>query len=138
MTPRLALLGLLLSLSCTDAAPCTSCPPIEGVWFLQYTEPTFPCDAGTPTTPPATVSFTREGSVMRGAIEGVTLSGTLYDTYDFTLAGQSMNGDLTVNLRGLYIAPDKPDAGSDRITSGTLARSTASCRDERRFTGARY
>lgn len=133
------MLGVVgLAVACTNAQPCVSCPAIEGVWFLQYIAPDFPCDAGTPAAPPMTVAFTREGSVVRGAIDGVMMSGTVYDTFDFTLSGQLPNGSNTVNLRGIYRPPTRSDAGDEILYNGVLVRTSAACRDDRRFTGARY
>ena len=137
MKPPRAVL-LLLAMSCTDSQPCADCPPVEGTWFLQYIAPDFPCDGGVLAAPPATVAFTREGSVMRGAIEGVQVSGTLYDTYDFSLNGQLPGGGLTISMRGRYNPSTRADAGDETLYDGRLLRSTAACRDDRRFTGARY
>lgn len=125
-------------LSCTDSQPCSDCPPMEGTWFFQYLAPDFPCDAGVLADPPATVSFTREGSVMRSAIDGIQLSGTLYDTFEFSLNGQMPGGGLTISMRGSYKPSTRSDAGDETLYSGRLARSTDRCRDDRRFTGARY
>ena len=132
---RLAI--LLLAVSCSEGQPCTDCPPIEGTWFLQYVAPDFPCDGGTLAAPQMTVSFTREGSVVRAAIDGVQLNGTLYDSYDFSLSGQMPGGSLFVQVRGIYTASGA-DAGGETLTSGRLARSTNACREDRRFTGTRY
>lgn len=137
MNPPRSLLVLLV-LSCTDAQPCVQCPTVEGVWFLQYIAPDFPCDGGVLPAPPSTVQFTREGSVLRGAIEGVPLSGSVYDTFDFTLNGQNPGGGLTVSLRGKYNPATRADAGDETIYDGRLLRSTSQCREDRRFTGARY
>ena len=134
--PKLLLLGLLAS--CTNAQPCVDCPAVWGVWFLQYVAPDFPCDAGTPADPPTTVSFTQEGSVLRAAIDGVQVVGTLFDTYDFTLSGQLPGGNTLVTVRGTYLPGSTADAGNERLQNGVLVRSTGACRDDRRFTGARY
>lgn len=136
MTKRLALLSLLAG--CTDAMPCSTCPPIEGTWFLQYLAPDFPCDGGMPAAPPPTVSFTREGSVLRSAIDGIALTGTLYDTYDFSLNGQMPGGGEVVSMRGTYKPASRSDAGDDTLVGGRLSRDRSDCRDDRRFTGARY
>lgn len=131
---------LALALSCTDSQPCadSACPPMEGTWFFQYITPDFPCDGGTAPTPPMTVSFTREGSVLRSAIDGVQISGTVYDTFDFSLNGQLPGGGMTINMRGTFKPASRADAGDDTLYNGRLARSTSACTDDRRFTGARY
>ncbi len=136
MKPNRLPLVFLLGLACTDSLPCSDCPAVEGVWFLQYVAPDFPCDAGALAAPPATVSFTREGSVMRTAIDGVQMSGTLYDTFDFQLGGQQPGGGLFVQLRATYVGGAAD--GGETLVGGRLARSTDQCRDDRRFTGARY
>ena len=137
MKPTWSLLVLLL-VACPDAQPCVQCPPVEGVWFLQYLVPDFPCDGGALPAPAPTVQFTREGSVLRGAIDGVALSGSVYDTFDFTLNGQKPGGGLSISLRGKYNPASRADAGDETIYDGRLLRSTSQCSDDRRFTGARY
>ncbi len=138
--PLLKMAPLLwLAAACGNSQPCsTTCPPVEGVWFLQFIAPVFPCDGGTAGEPPATVSFTREGSVLRGAVDGVELRGTVYDTFDFTLNGTMPGGGREISLRGRYVPASTSDGGNDSITNGNLVRSTSACRDDRRFTGARY
>ncbi|MBL8953620.1 MAG: hypothetical protein JNK82_22785 [Myxococcaceae bacterium] len=136
------MIGVLATTSlaaCNDNQPCTTnCPAIEGTWFLQYVAPVFPCDGGSAGEPPPTVAFFREGSVVRGAIAGVEVRGTVYDTFDFTLNGTSPDGALNVSLRGRYKPSTGSDSGDESIYDGTLIRSTSACRDDRRFTGARY
>ena len=135
----LATVMLVPLAACNDNQPCTTnCPAIEGVWFLQYIAPVFPCDGGSAGEPPATVAFSREGSVVRGAIDGVEVRGTVYDTFDFTLNGTSPDGARNVSLRGRYKPATGSDSGDETLYDGTLIRSTNACRDDRRFTGARY
>lgn len=130
--------GLTLA-ACSNNQPCSgSCPRLEGVWFLQYVAPVFPCDGGTAGDPPMTVSFTREESVLRAAIDGVEVRGTVYDTFDFTLNGTKPDGTRQVSMRGTYKPATTSDGGDEQIYAGTLTRSTDACRDDRRFTGARY
>jgi hypothetical protein len=139
MTMQRAIAVLLLTAACTDAQPCTSnCPPVEGVWFLQYLAPELPCDGGTAAAPPTTVSFTRQGSVLKGAIDGIELNGTIYDSFDLTLHGQMIGGGETISVSAHYKAGATGDAGSDQLTDGRLSRETSGCRDSRRFTGARF
>ena len=121
-----------------DGSPCVSCPAIEGVWFVQYLAPDFPCDGGTPGAPANTLQLTREGSMVRSVIDGIAVSGTLYDTFDFTLNGQMPGGGETISLRATYKPPSKADAGDSQLVSGRLGRITGACDDERRFTGARF
>ena len=136
---RAALIALAL-LSCTDAQPCVSCPPLEGVWFLQYMTPTRSgCSAATLPAPPMTVSLTRQGSVLHGAIDGISIQGTLYDTYDYVLSGieaQLDGGSRTASLRGRYTKGSTADAGTDTL-DGTLSRAIPSCSEDTRYTGAR-
>jgi hypothetical protein len=139
MSPRATIWMLLAATACTNAQPCSTCPPIEGVWFLQYVAPVFPCDAGTPLpTPPNALQLQREGSVLRSVLDGIELTGTLYDTYDFTLNGQALGGGETVSMRALYRPASNPDAGDEQLLEGRLTRDTEACSEQRTFTGARF
>jgi len=138
--PKMLLLltGLLLG-ACNDNQPCSSdCPRLQGVWFLSYVAPVFPCDGGTAGEPPMTVAFTQEASILRAIIDGVETRGTVYDTFDFTLNGTMPDGSRQISLRGTFKPGGGSDAGADTLYNGTLTRATSGCRDERRFTGARF
>ncbi|MBK7860177.1 MAG: hypothetical protein IPJ65_16490 [Archangiaceae bacterium] len=123
---------------CGDTQPCSTCPPIEGTWFLQYLAPEQACDGGTPAAPPSTLAFTREGSVLHTAVDGVALGGTLYDTYQFSLNGQMLGSSGLISLRGTYKPASGPDAGDEGLVGGLLTRESSACLETRRFTGARY
>ena len=129
---------MLLLTGCPGEAPCTDCPPIEGTWFLQYLAPDFPCDGGTPAAPPMTVSITREGSVLRSAMDGIPLTGTLYEGFEFSLNGQSTPIDELVSMRGIFRPATTADGGDSQLYDGLLTRDLGACHDRRRFTGARY
>jgi hypothetical protein len=124
--------------SCDDTQPCSTCPAVEGIWFLQYLAPTFPCDGGTPPAPAGMVQIMREGSVLHSALDGIALGGTLYDTNVLTLSGQMLGGGELVSMRALYVAGSRPDAGNDRLLEGRLTRESSGCSEERQFTGAKF
>jgi hypothetical protein len=124
---------------CDNTTTCSSdCPPVEGVWALQYLAPIFPCDAGTQPAPPGTVQFMREGSRLTSAVDGVALTGSVYDTFDFSIHGQAVGGGETVDMRAKYVKGSAADGGGAALTDGRLTREAGGCREERPFTGARF
>jgi hypothetical protein len=134
LLPAALLLG-----ACNDNQPCSAdCPMVGGVWFLSYVAPVFPCDGGTAGEPPMTVAFRQEASVLRATIDGVETRGTVYDTFDFTLNGTMPDGTRQVSMRGTFMKGSASDGGGETLYNGTLTRATSNCRDERRFTGARF
>ncbi len=132
MTHRLSLAALAafataLGLSCSDALPCSStCPPIEGVYLLSWTAGT-PTGGCTLTGPqPSNLNFSRAGSTVRVPVGGVELSGTLFDTWDFSVSGGSLqrsyslkgrvtttgpSSDAGVRLLGSLFTRESPDGG---------------------------
>jgi hypothetical protein len=131
---------LALMFSCSDAAPCTMCPPIEGTWNMQYAAPiTQGCNNTVLAAAPNSVQIGRMGSQLTCAIDLLPMTGTLYDTYDFSIIGnesQLDGGSRSVQLRGHYI-PGPHDGGGDTL-SGSLDRSVLDCTQSLSFTGARF
>lgn len=126
LAPALASVG-----GCADGRPCTQCPPVEGSYVLSFSDVQRTTDCATLSPPGGELSVARVGSVLHGQLGGTELTGTLYDTYDFTLAGSSI-GDAgvvdAVDLVGRYVPPSSGADGGDWIR-GTY--SATQQRDER-------
>ena len=115
---RVAVLLMAMVCACTDAAPCTNCPPIAGTYSLTW-QPGESADSGCSLEPaPARLTLTQFGSALNATIDAQPLAGTLFDTYDFTLAG---GFDPAYSLRGRVIV-GHADAGAELM--GTLRTST--------------
>ena len=96
---RFAVAAVVLTMTaCTDALPCSSCPAIEGAYAVSWEAPMSSCSVGVPRT--TGLSFTRVGSSLHSTVAGQPLTGTLYDTYDFTLSGGI---DVSYSLRGRLV-----------------------------------
>ncbi len=146
---------LLLAPGCGGGAAqgCTECPPMEGTYGLVLDPGTTPssCDGVTVTLPEGHLEVSRQGSGLSATLDGLTLSGTLYRTYDFSLVGNSLGQqtdggtdwpDSTI-LSGRYI-PAIGDGGMPRLVgdwqgifSSTTAGNTRRCSVTRSFTAAR-
>jgi hypothetical protein len=118
---------------CGDSgAPCTTCPPIEGRYALEFEAGTIPADCaslgvGLPQGP---LDIQRTGAGLTATLEGVPMEGTLYQTYDFSLLGTqpSLDGGSTqFTVSGRY-TPTRVDGGMGSISgsfTGTYARGSA-------------
>ncbi|MBL9038309.1 MAG: hypothetical protein JNG84_07345 [Archangium sp.] len=116
-------------MSCTDVLPCTACPPMEGTYTVawQAAPPSGTCTVPGPRPPEWTIE--RTGSSISTSLDGSVLTGTVYDTYDFTLSG-GVDGP-SFALRGRVVV-GLSDAGV-QLMGSLRTRSTgaldASCND---------
>jgi hypothetical protein len=122
-----ALALLTVSTGCTGAgnSPCSDCPPMEGRYALRLEENTLPdnCDGVTVVLPEdGPLEVSRQRSEVTATLQGMTLRGTLYRTYDFSLLGfgnESGDGGIggleSVSLSGRYV-PAMGDGGVPRLT----------------------
>lgn len=67
------------------------------------------CNAQPPTPP--TMQLAQTGSALRAALGDAGLTGTVYDTWDFTLSGGGLDY-LALRGRAVTDATSTPDAGS--------------------------
>lgn len=143
---------VVVSASCSGSnETCTNCPPVEGSWAMSYGAPAPACPGAM--QPPSTLVITRVGSLVRADVAGTQLTGTLFDTFDFTLRGDF--GDLNADagrpagtdggalqdhaeLRALYVPANAGDGGVDRLT-GTWSFTPAftQCEETRELNGTR-
>lgn len=101
---------------------------------------------------PESLHFTRSGSLARTMLGGTELSGTIYDTWDFSLNGQTLDGSR-YSLRGRAGLSSTSDAGTGLRLSGSLRTSAAAkpatgiaagsstnegCELEERFTATKH
>ncbi len=143
--PRPALLPLLIVASatlagCPEGPPtCLECAPIEGTYDLTFegTPAAAGCADGGIAFPDAGVlEVTRQGSSLGGAIEGLRLSGVLYESDDFSL--QSVGAEdgglaaFSTGLSGRYVGPS---AERTATLVGSSSRTKAACTATRTFTG---
>ncbi len=130
-------LGLAFA-SCTDVLPCSTCPTMEGPYTFTWATTTTNDSCPLPAAPPASVTFTRVGSSLRTALGSQELSGTLFDTYDFTLSGGL---DTSYNLRGRLVTRGTGDAGVISLTGSLRTRLTDAkggiCDFDSKFTAAK-
>ena len=149
-----ALALLLTSTGCPGGggAPCTDCPPIEGRYAPQWEDSGLPdnCQGVTVVIPEGPLEVGRQGSDVTAQLQGMTLRGTLYRTYDFSLLGigsESTDGGIggleSASLTGRYI-PAIGDGGVPRLRgdwqgtySGTSGGGTRFCTVTRPFTAPR-
>ncbi|HEX8441331.1 hypothetical protein [Archangium sp.] len=152
-TCTLLLVGALLAASqgCGGGGgePCSECPPIEGRYALELQEGPLPaaCDGLTVVLPEGPLDMARQGSAVAAMLDGMTLRGTLYSTYNFNLVGSSLGaadggigGPESASLTGRYI-PVLRDGGVPRLEgnwqgnfSGTSGGGTRRCAVTRSFT----
>jgi hypothetical protein len=148
----LTLAGALLAVSpgCGGGgSPCSQCPPIEGRYALELQEEPLPaaCNGLTVTLPKGPLDVENRGSDVAATLDGMTLRGTLYSTYDFNLVGSALDGTDggtpgpdSASLTGRYI-PVIRDGGVPRLEgswqgnfSGTSGGGTRFCTVTRSFT----
>jgi hypothetical protein len=90
---------------------------------------------------PTSMVIDQQSSVISTYLSGADLSGSLFDTYEFSMNGTipSQDGgfDFVVQLRGLYVPSQATDGGDDRIEQGIFSRSTDSCQEDTPFKALR-
>ncbi len=135
--------GWVALAACTNAGPCQSCPPIDGTYAVNWADAGTLEDGGVTTCPGPRVptwTFTgKQPSQVLTTIEGVTLGGTLYDTYDLLLTGSGSG--VSYRLRGLVIPEGTSvDAGvrlQGTFTTRTSPSTGAPCESAETFTAQR-
>lgn len=99
-----------------------NCPPLEGDWAVAFASGTVSSECQMIGAAPVdgVLSVTRQGAALDAIFRGAVLSGTAYDTYDFSLHGQDFpDGGAapdTISFRGRYVpAPDGGSAGAQLV-----------------------
>ncbi len=130
-------------------SPCSECPPLEGRYALEWQEDPLPtaCNGLTVTLPVGPLDVQQRGSNVTATLDGLTLRGTLYTTYNFNLVGFAdgtadggTGGPDSASLSGRYI-PVIRDGGVPRLEgnwlgdfSGANGGGTRHCTVTRSFT----
>lgn len=137
-------LGLTVATGCSESAPCSACPKMEGTYAMTYKAATAEspdCASLAGPAGPATIEITRSGAEVRSVFYGVPARGMLQDSSDFSIAGTDSPTDggttQSYTLRGYYVPPKltgaKGTIDGKWITHGE--RSTKVCDAERPFSG---
>ena len=100
------------------SAGCVQCPPMEGRYALAFGEGTDPaaCASVGVQLPTGPLEVSRAGDALTAQVEDVTLRGTLYQSYDFTLLGLGSGGEDggtrldAMSFSGRYV-PARGDGG---------------------------
>jgi hypothetical protein len=134
LLPLSLVFTLALALStCTNAAPCSVCPPLAGTYAVSWERAEILTEGCPLTGPqPLTLTFAQAGSTASTLVNGVQLSGSVYDTYDFSLNGT--NNLIGYQLRGTVVPTDTATDAGVRIV-GYLVSRTESCELRENYAG---
>lgn len=134
MRTALAAAAALATLAaCTNALPCSTCPPLAGTYSVSWLRALQAGDGCPATGPqPPTLTFTQGGSTAAVLVGGVQLTGTVYDTFDFSLSGNQV--DVSYVLRGTVVATDSATDAGVRVL-GSLTTRTEACELREDYTG---
>lgn len=137
----LVTLGVVVT-GCTDAVPCHSCPPVDGVYAVDWGDGGSSMDAGRcPVTGPRVPTWTllQRDTQITATIAGVNLGGTLYDSYDLVLSGAE--GTLNYRMHALTIPEGTSTDGGIKLrgtfTTRTVPATGDPCEVNEAFTAQR-
>jgi hypothetical protein len=117
--------------ACSNAAPCTTCPPLAGTYAVAWQRATQVLPGCPATGPqPQTLTFTQAGATATALVDGLSLAGSVYDTFDFALS--ATREDVSYALRGTVV-PGSADAGVRVV--GSLTTRTDACELRENYTG---
>jgi hypothetical protein len=124
---------VLALLACTNAAPCSVCPPLAGTYAVSW-ERALQIAAGCPLKgpQPLTLTFAQAGSTASTIVNGVKLNGSVYDTSDFSLSGTTVEGGYV--LVGTVVPSDAAKDAGVRIV-GRLTTRTDECELRENYAG---
>jgi len=94
---------------CDSAQPCPtgSCPVVNGAWSMSWTDGFRPAGCMEQGPRPMMLNFVQSNSDLKTTVGGQDLSGTILDTWTFTLNGGQTPG---YSLHGTALS-DGADAG---------------------------
>lgn len=128
-----AALVALAFTACTNAAPCTTCPPLAGTYSVSWQRALQVADGCAATGPqPQTLTFSQAGATASVLVDGYKLSGSVYDTYDFSLSATQT--DVSYVIQGTVIPTDAALDAGVRIV-GSLTTRTDACEIRENYTG---
>lgn len=130
-----------------NESPCTSCPQMAGAYLVSINDSMSTASSGCATLgvgdPQGLLSISQQGAGLNGSYSGFSLTGTLYDSFDFQLSGFQADGGVpTSNNLALSarFVPAAPDAGASLVGSmstqyqGTTGGTSATCTQYLPFT----
>lgn len=127
-----ALLALAFA-ACTNASPCSTCPPLAGTYSVSWQRALQIADGCAATGPqPQTLTFSQAGSTASVLIDGVKLAGSVYDNYEFSLSSTQV--DVSYQLQGVVIPTDASTDAGVRIDGHLVSRSDT-CEIRENYTG---
>lgn len=102
--------ALLASAACGgDTRACNTCPNVAGTWTLSFEDGELPpeCEQLGRTLPAEPLVLQQVGSALTTELQGTQMTGTLYDTWEYTVFGSGDDdaGSRTVALTGRYAQP---------------------------------
>ncbi len=114
------MLGVVIAVSaCTDALPCTNCPPVDGTYAVSWPDAGTP-DPVCPVPRVATVTLAQRNAQVTSELEGVVIAGTYYDSYDLIMSGTQDR--VTYRLRALVIPTGTSVDGGIELRGNLTAR----------------
>lgn len=129
----LAATAVAFSAACGGSgSPCTSCPPMEGRYTVEFAAGAIPedCAALGVTLPRGPLDIQRAGAGLTATWDEVELEGTLYQSLDFSLLGTEAEldgGRTQFSVSGRYM-PGSADGGVGAISgsfTGAYTRGSA-------------
>jgi hypothetical protein len=136
MANRTLLVAALVLAACGNNLPCTECPPIEGRYAMTYKDLSLDGGCGERAAPVQVLDIARSGSELTSPDAG--LSGTLYDTFDFSLRARAGGELRSLSYTGKYVAGIAD--GGDRIRGdyrASFSTDAGTCASRFDFEGAR-
>jgi hypothetical protein len=117
---------LLVASACDTLAPCASasqCPQLAGSYLMSW-ENAFNNTCGRNGPRPLSLTFTQALSTGGTTINGVNLSGSIFETNEFTMSGSNLVERYS--LRGTVVATSSSsDAGTRIVGALTTTISSA-------------
>jgi hypothetical protein len=106
-----------------DQTPCVNCPAIAGTYTVAFNSNGGSRSPGCSTlgigNPQGSLFINQQGANLGGSsYSGFSLTGTLFDTYNFSLSGFDVDGGNSMFLQGRFV-PAAADGGS--IQNGLVA-----------------
>ena len=126
--------------ACEPAGPCSGCPSLSGTYAVTWELDGGMPNAACPGPRPASWEVNQRSETMvTCVINGVTLGGSYYDTYDVALSGSDVR--LSYRMRALAIPlSGLPDSGirlQGTLTTRTTSTMGDTCESVEKFNAER-
>ncbi len=108
----LSLFAAAVLAGCGDERPCNECPEVSGTWTLAFDSGEVPAGCTeTQVLPDAPLVLTQVGSSLSGTLGELAVTGTLYESRDFSLRAtqaDETSGALATHTLGGQFAQGQP------------------------------